>query len=147
MRIILLQNIKGVGRIGDVKVVSDGYARNFLLPRKLAKPATDDTLKQVEILRSGAASLDMKLKEDAQKLTKILENMIFEIKEDANEDGHLYGSVDSKKIARELQKRKINIDPRQIELGTHIKTVGEHEITLKLHPDVEARLKILVDPN
>ena len=97
MRVIFLQNIKGVAQIGDIKNVSDGYARNFLIPKNLAKPATAEAEKQAEILKKKRESENLTNKESAVELAKTLEGFVLEVTEDANEEGHLYGSVNAKR--------------------------------------------------
>ncbi len=147
MKVIFLQNIKGVAKTGDVKDVLDGYARNFLLARKLAKPATPETVKQAETLKKKDAEAYVTSKEGALELTKRFEGLVLEMKEDANEEGHLYGSVNQKKIAHALKEKGIKIREEQINLPEHRKTTGEHEVELELHPEVKVKIKVLVATN
>jgi len=144
MKVIFLQNIKGVARIGDIKNVNDGYARNFLFPKNFARPATTETIKQAEVLKNKHNQEYAVSKEDALKLVEKLGGLILEIKEDTNEEGHLYGSVGEKKIIQALKKEKINIEEDQVNLPEHIKTVGEHEVELELHPEVKTKIKIVI---
>ncbi len=144
MRVIFLQNIKGIARMGDIKNVSDGYAHNFLFPKNLAKPATVETEKQAEALKKKRDSEDLTRKENALELAKTLEGLVLELTEDANEEGHLYGSVNAKIIAGELVKNKIKIKEDSINLPEPIKTTGEHEVELELHPEVKVKIKIMV---
>ena len=147
MKIIFLQNIKGVAQIGDIKNVADGYARNFLLPYKLARPATANATKLAESLKAKREKQYGTDKESALELAKRLENVTLELKEDANEEGYLYGSVNEKKIASALKERGINLKEENINLPQHIKTVGEHEIEIELHPEIKTKIKILVSAN
>ncbi len=147
MRVIFLQNIKGVAQIGDIKNVSDGYARNFLLPKNLAKPATAEAEKQAEILKKKRESENLTSKESAVELAKTLEGFVLEVTEDANEEGHLYGSVNAKIISEALAKKKIKIKEDLINLPEPIKTVGEHEVELELHPEIKIKIKVVVLPN
>jgi len=144
MRVIFLQNIKGVAQIGDIKNVSDGYARNFLLPKKLAQAATGDTVKLAESLRSKREKQYETDKEGALELAKKLEGLAVDIKEDANDEGHLYGSVNEKKIAHALKERGINLKEEYISLPQHLKTLGEHEVEIELHPEVKAKISVIV---
>lgn len=144
MRVIFLQNIKGTAQMGDIKNVSDGYARNFLIPNNLAKPATAETEKEAETLKKKRESENLTNKENAVELAKTLEGFVLELTEDANEEGHLYGSVNVKKIAEELAKNKIKIKEDSINLSEPIKTVGEREVELELHPEVKVKIKIRV---
>ncbi len=91
MKVVFLQNIKGIAQIGDIKDVSDGHARNFLFPRKMAKPAADNAIKEAADLIKKREQGETLRKEAAQKLAEELQNVALEIREDANEEGHLYG--------------------------------------------------------
>lgn len=152
MRVIFLQNIKGVAQIGDIKNVADGYARNFLFVKNLARSATADAEKQAEILKSKREKQHETSKEVALELAKKLEGLAMnssngvtvELKEDANEEGHLYGSVNEKKIIAALKERGIALKEESINLSQHIKTTGEHEVELDLHPEVKTKIKVLV---
>ncbi len=146
MKVIFLQNIKGTAQIGDIKNVSDGYARNFLIPKNLAKPATAEAEKQAEILKKKRESANLTSKESAVELAKTLEGLVLEVTEDANEEGHLYGSVNAKIISEALVKKKIKIKEDLINLPEPIKTVGEHEVELELHPEVKTKIKISISP-
>ena len=132
--------------MGDIKNVSDGYARNFLIPNGLAKPATAETEKQAEILKKKRESENLTSKEGAIELAKTLEGFVLEVAEDANEEGHLYGSVNAKIISEALAKKKIKIKEDLIDLPGPIKTVGEHEIELEPHPEVKIKIKVRVSP-
>lgn len=147
MRVIFLQNIKGVAQIGDIKNVADGYARNFLLPKKLAQAASADSIKISETLKLKREKQYETDKEAALELAKKLEGLVIEIKEDANDEGHLYGSVNEKKIVQALKHKGINLKEEYINLSQHIKTLGEHEVEFDLHPKVKAKIKVLVSPN
>jgi len=141
MRVVFLQNIKGVAQVGDVKSVNDGYARNFLFPQKTAKPATENALKEAELLRQKREINNSTRKEEAEELAKKLEGFVLEIQEDANDEGHLYGSVNPKKIAAGLRAKGFGIEEDRINLPEPIKTVGEHEVEIELHPEVKTKIK------
>ena len=133
MKVLFLKSIKGVAQVGDIKDMSDGYARNFLIPRKFAKAATATIEKEAEVLKSHRAATDTKNKAAAEELAKRLEGASIEITEEANAEGHLYGSVDQKKIVHALEKSlHIQLTEDQVELPHHIKTVGEHHVKLNL---------------
>jgi large subunit ribosomal protein L9 len=145
MKVIFLKNIKNVAQIGDIKDVSDGYARNFLLNKGLAKAATSESVKQAETLKKQRQIVDTKNKERGLELLKKLENITLEINDEGNEQGHLYGSIDAKKIAEEINKKMhIGITPDNINLPQHLKTTGEHEIEIELHPEVKTKMKVIV---
>lgn len=144
MKVIFLKNIKGVAQIGDIKNVADGYARNFLLPKKVVQLATDDTKNLVETLRNKRElnSVDQKIK--GLELIKKLDELVLAIKEDANDQGHLYGSVSAKTIVRGLKEHKIDVTEEMINLKQHIKVLGNHEVEIELHPEAKTKLKLVV---
>ena len=144
MRVIFLDNIKGVAQIGDIKNVADGYARNFLLPQKLAQTATAAAVLQAEALKKKRVEIDIKSKDEALALVSQLEGATLEIAADANEEGHLYGSVNEKMIAEAAHAKGLNLKPEQINLPQHLKTVGEHEVELDLHPEIKTKIKVLI---
>ena len=147
MKVIFLKNIKGVAQIGDIKNVADGYARNFLLPRKIAQLATAESNKLAETLRNTRELDFAHRKERGLELVKKLEGMTLEIKEDANDQGHLYGSISAKTIAQKLLENKINIPQEVINLKQHLKNVGQYEVELEFHPEVKTIIRVLVSPN
>lgn len=144
MKVVFLQNLKGIAKIGDIKNVNDGYARNFLLPKNFAKAATVATVKQAETIKIKAGETYNNTKKEAEEILQKLDGVVLELAEDANDEGHLYGSVGEKKIVQALKKVRFNIAEDQINLPEHIKTVGEHEVELELHPEVKTKVKILV---
>lgn len=141
-RVIFLQNIKGVALIGDIKNVADGYARNFLLPRKLAVLATPQTLKQAEVLKQKRALTIEQEKEAAKATAEKLKDFILTIERLINEEGTLYDGVDSTEISKYLKKAGFNLEPESILLKEPIKKVGEHETEVELDKDLKATLKI-----
>jgi len=146
MKVLLLQNIKGIGQMGDIKNVSDGYARNFLLPRQLAQAATPDSIKLATVLKKNKETRIAKNEEEAAKIAEQLAGITLTITETANDEGHLYGSIDAKRIAQELKNQHaITLDPDSVILDQHIKTTGEHEVEINLHKDVPAHLKVIVN--
>ena len=142
MKVVFLQNLKGVAKIGDIKNVNDGYARNFLLPKNVAKPAVEGIIKQAEILKQKAGQAYVANKKEAEDLAKKFDGFTLEMKEDANDEGHLYGSINEKKIAQAMKNEKLHVSEDQINLSEHLKTVGEHEVEIELHPEVKTKLKI-----
>ena len=148
MKVILLQNIKGFGKIGDVKSVSDGHARNFLLPKKLVKIATDNALKEVATLSLKREAMDSRDQENAQKAVTALSVALIEFRKKASQTGTLFSSVTKKEIAAELTKHAgIKIEAEMLDLGVHgehIKHVGEHIITLDLDNNLKSEVKISV---
>ncbi len=148
MKVILLQNIKGFGKIGEVKSVSDGHARNFLFPRKLAKVADAGSLKEVESLQKKREAMDLKDKENTEKVIAVLAETSIEFQKKASPTGTLFSSVTKHEIAHELTKKtgvKIESDMIHItEQGEHLKHIGEHVITVDLGEGQKATAKAVV---
>lgn len=133
-----------MAQIGEIKNVADGYARNLLLPKGLAKIATADAAKQTEILKLKRVQEDKLGKERGLALVKKLEGIELHIKSDANDQGHLYGSIDAKTIAQKLRDKKIEINEENINLPHNLKTIGEHQVEIELHSEVKTNIKIVV---
>lgn len=139
MKVILLEEDR-------VANVSDGYARNFLLPKGLAIMATEKAMKQMEKRAAANADKREQEKKGAQELAEKLEANPLTIKADAGEEGKLFGSVTAADVANELKSQTgVEVDKRKINLNEHIKTLGEFSATLKLHRDINAHLKIIVE--
>lgn len=148
MKVIFLQNIKGVAQMGDIKNVPDGYARNFLLPRKLAKIASESATAETESLKKLREAGAVKDRAQAEELAKKLEGAVVEITEGANPEGHLYGSIGAKKIAEAIHKtHHLTISPDQIDLPHHLKTIGEHTVKINLYQTIATTLTIRVLPS
>ena len=143
MKVVLLKDIPGLGKIGDIKNVSDGYGRNFLLRKKLADILNPSTEKRLKSEREKQEKIAAELKESSELLKKKIENLnlVFEVK--VGESGRAYGSVTPLKILSELKKQGINLQKEQIPVKP-IKTLGNSKITVKLHPDIEATLNIMI---
>lgn len=145
MKVILLKDVKNIGKEGQVVNVADGYGRNYLIPRGLAKVATEGGLTNLQHQKELAKKkADQKIK-TAQELKAELEANPLEIKVKAGEAGRLFGSVTSGDIADQLKKKtQLNLDKRKIELKENIKVLGVHMVNIKLHKDVTATLKVKV---
>lgn len=145
MRVILLQDVKGQGKKGDIINVSDGYARNFLLPRNLAEEATPAALKEAKRrLKAQEAAIEQE-KKMLRETAEVLKSKVTKIKAKAGENGKLFGSVTSMEIAEELKKQHdIDIDRRKILLDEPIKQYGSYELTAKLGYDINATLMVIV---
>jgi large subunit ribosomal protein L9 len=144
MKIILVQDVDTLGVQGDTVVVKDGYARNFLIPRGFAWPATPGNLKRLEQERKIWDLKSIREKAKAEDLKKKLEALTITIAARVGEENLLYGSVTQQQIADALEQKGILIDKRRIQLEEPIKRAGAHEVTLKLHKEVEAVLKVEV---
>ena len=142
MKIILLQNIKGLGLIGDLKDVRDGYARNFLLPKKSVLPATEENLKKIDDLKKQRDVLVEKEKENAQVLVERLKELNLVIHSKSNDEGTLYAGIDQKKVAEELKRNGIIVDQDYIKLTDHLKNLGEHLVIFQYSPEIQTEFKI-----
>ena len=144
MKVILLDDVTKVGRRGEVRDVSDGYARNFLIPKKLALSATAGNLKNLEHIKVQANAKADRVKSDAEALRARIEALSYEERRQASEEGKLFGSVTSQDIADFLGTRGVPMDRKRITLDEPIKALGEHSVSMRLHPDVVAQLRVNV---
>jgi large subunit ribosomal protein L9 len=144
MELILREDIEHLGHRGDLVKVTAGYARNYLLPKRLAVAATESNKKIVEQERQGHVRREAKLEGEAQDLAKLLSGVSITIRQKAGEEGHLFGSVTSKDIAEALEKQNYSIDRRKIQLEHPIKQVGEYKVPVKLHKDVVVEIPVTV---
>ncbi len=145
MIVILIKDVKGTGKAGDVVKVSDGYARNMLLPKGLAREATDGNIRSLEKQKEIAAEKRAEQKAAAQETAEKLEKVTLEIKSKGGESGKLFGSITSKDIAEALEKQeKIKVDKKKIEMSSPIKQAGQSTVTIKLFQEVSAELKVNV---
>jgi large subunit ribosomal protein L9 len=145
MKVILLKDVKGQGKKGDLKEVSEGYATNFLLPQKLAAPANESSVKMLDQQKKAEQRKKDQEKADAVELGKKLEAVAVELTAKSGKDGRLFGAITSKQVAEELEKQfKLKLDKRKIQMEEPIRTLGVTEVGVKLHPEVSVKLKIHV---
>jgi large subunit ribosomal protein L9 len=144
MRIILQEDVEKLGTRGQVVEVAEGYARNFLLPRKLGLEASAGNMKRLEKMRAVFAKKEATEKEAAQKLAELLAGVSVELSRRAGENDQLFGSVTSADVSDALAAQGYNVEKRKIALADPIKVVGEYEIPVKLHREVTATLKLSV---
>ncbi|MDF2714857.1 MAG: ribosomal protein [Paenibacillus sp.] len=144
MKVIFLKDVKGQGKKGEVKDLSEGYVRNFLLPKGLVAAASEGNVKQLEHQKQSETKRKDKEKADAQELAAKLGDMIVVIKSKAGEGGRLFGSITSKQIAEELEKKGIHLDKRKIEMNDAIRSLGTTTVKIKLYPEVTAELRVQV---
>ena len=145
MVVILLKDVKGTGKAGEVVKVSDGYARNRLIPKGLAKEATEGNIRNLEKQKEIADEKRAEQKAAAQKQAEKINEITLTIRSKGGESGKLFGSITSKDIADALQEREnIKVDKKKIVLDSPIKQTGSSEVTVKLFPEVTAVLKINV---
>lgn len=146
MEVILREDIDNVGARGSVVKVAGGYARNYLLPKRLAVLATDANKKIVEQEREAYLRREAKAKSESEDLGKMLAGVTVTIRQRAGENNQLFGSVTAKDISDALAAQNYRIERRKIQLDEPIRTVGEHEVTLRLHREVAAQIKVIVEP-
>lgn len=144
MEVILREDVDKLGHRGQVVKVASGYARNFLLPKRLAVAATDSNKKIVEQERQAALRREAKEAADATDLGKMLEKVSITIAQKAGENDQLFGSVTAKDIAESLESQGYQIDRRKIQLSEPIKTLGEFKVPVRLHRDVTIEVTVNV---
>ena len=143
MKVILLDNIKGVGKKDEIINASDGYARNFLFPKKLAVEANNENLNKLKTKKQSEQYKKDVDKANAQEIAKKLDGITLSIKVKAGENGKIFGGVTAKEIAEELNKQyKIDIDKKKIVLNENIKNIGSFDINIKLYEGVLGTLKV-----
>ncbi len=145
MIVILTKDVKGTGKAGEVVKVNDGYARNMLIPKGLAKEATQGNIRSLEKQKAIADQKWQDQKEKAQELAKSLEKIVLKIKGKGGDSGKLFGSITSMDLAEALKEQEgIDIDKKKIEMDGPIKQAGNSTATIKLFQDVSAKLKVNV---
>ena len=144
MKVILKNTVDHLGRAGDVKDVADGYARNFLLPRKLAEAATPSALKYWEKGKEKRASVVAAEVKVAQELAGKLAGVNLTFSMPASEEGKLFGSVGKTDVLKSLKAAGYDVPKNSVRLETALKTTGEHEVELRLAPEVAAKVKVTV---
>ena len=146
MEVILRKDYDKLGFEGEVVNVTKGYARNYLIPKGIALEANSQNLKAFEVQRKKIEVNRLKARDEAEELKQKMEGMVATFSHKAGEEGKLYGSVTSMDIASYLEKQGIIIDRRKILLEKPIKTVGEFDLSIKIHPDVTGLIKVVVVP-
>lgn len=144
MKVILLQDVKGVGKKGDTKEVPDGYATNYLFPQKKAQQAAFGIVKTMENQKQAQQRRKEQQLVEAQQLAAKLEQLVITITAKAGEKGRLFGAITNKQLAEELEKINISIDKRDIVLDPPIRTIGQTRVRIKVFPTVTANLTVHV---
>jgi len=142
MKVLLIKDVKSLGKVGEVKEVKDGYGKNFLIGKGFAKHATPEVLQEWEEQQAKLKEIEKQEIEAATELKNKIESSTFTIKHKVGANGHLIGSVTNKEIAEELAKFDIDIDKKQIHLDNKIKTPGIFEVDCKLGHSIHAKAKI-----
>ncbi|MDE5932103.1 MAG: 50S ribosomal protein L9 [Lachnospiraceae bacterium] len=145
MKVILLQDVKSLGKKGEIVEVSDGYARNFVLPKKLGVEANSKNMNDLKLQKANADKIAKEQLEAAQELAKVLETKEVVVKMKSGEGGKTFGSISSKEIAEEAKKQcELELDKKKIQLPEAIKSLGVYEVNVKLHTKVTGKLKVKV---
>ena len=143
MKVILLQDVKSLGKKGEIVEVSDGYARNFVLPKKLGAEANSKNMNDLKLQKANADKIAKEQLEAAQELAKVLETKEVIVKMKSGEGGKAFGSISSKEIAEEAKKQcELELDKKKIQLPEAIKSLGVYEVNLKLHTKLMGKLKV-----
>jgi large subunit ribosomal protein L9 len=144
MEVILREEIEKLGNRGDLVKVADGYARNFLLPRRKAVAATESNKKIVEQERQAHLRREAKVIGDAQELAKLMASVSISIHQRAGENDHLFGSVTAQDIVNALEKQGYHLDRKQVHMDEAIKTLGDHKVAVRLHREVSIEIPVHV---
>lgn len=145
MKVVFLEDIPNVGEKGEIKEVAAGYARNYLIPKGLARQVTAGLLRDLKMQDEARAKKEAKKLKEAEKLSAKIADKQIAIAVKAGEDGRLFGSVTSADIVRELASIGIKINKKKIALEEPIKALGNYEVQIKLHPEVTSSIQVLVE--
>jgi large subunit ribosomal protein L9 len=145
MKVILMQDFEPLGLEGDIIDVARGYARNYLIPKGVVIEATKGNLKALEVTRQRIMADRIKDKEAAETAREKLSQIVVTVRRKTGEEDRLFGSVTGRDIAQELEKGGIVVDRRKIIVDEPIRTLGEFEVPIKLHPEVQATIKVIVE--
>jgi large subunit ribosomal protein L9 len=142
---LLTKDVDNIGHAGDVKEVADGYGRNFLLPRKLAVPAGKGAEAEAKRLRDAATKRETKDRSEAQAVADQIDNKTVVVRLKVGAEDKAFGSITNQDVASALKaQHRVEIDRHKIDLGEPIRTLGEHQVSLKLHRDVNAHVNVIV---
>ncbi len=144
MKVILKEDVKHVGKMGQIVDVADGYARNYLIPKGLVTEASTKNIKFLEHEKRIIQEKSKKIRNSAQDLASRISSLIISIKAKAGEEGKLFGSITTMDVAEALQKEGVEIDKKKISLEEPIKRLGSYTVNIKIHPDVSAPLNIQI---
>jgi large subunit ribosomal protein L9 len=144
MKVVLLDDIDRVGKAGEIVNVSDGFCRNFLFPQKKALEATEGALKQYEARKRGIEKKKVAKRGEAEAAAKRLENLSVDIKANVGDEGKLFGAITTQDIYKVLKAKGYEIERKQIEIDTPFKEVGTYPVRLRLHPEVEVSIQIVI---
>ena len=144
MKVILIKDIDRLGKIGEVIAVKDGYARNYLIPTNIAKEATPGNMKSLEGLKKKQAAIEAAKLEEAKEFAKKISNLSITISAQAGEEEKLFGSITADMIAQSLDIEGVKVDKKDITIDEPIKKLGSYQVSVKVHPEVKASLRIWI---
>ena len=145
MKVILLADVKGSGKKEEIVNVSDGYARNFLFPKKLAVEATPGAAKEIERKKAAERQRELERRNEADAKARTLRGKVITVRAKAGAQGRLYGSITGQEVADALNAQyQVNVDKRKIELSETIRSVGDYEAVIKLYPEISAKMNLRV---
>ncbi|MDR1700587.1 MAG: 50S ribosomal protein L9 [Lachnoclostridium sp.] len=145
MKIILLEDVKALGKKDDVVEISDGYARNMILPKKKGIEATPQNLNNLKLKKQNLDKLAVKQLDEAKEIAAMIENKSIEMEIKTGKDGRAFGSISTKEVAVAIkQQLKMELDRKKMQLDTPIKGAGTYKVSIKLHPQVTADLSVIV---
>jgi large subunit ribosomal protein L9 len=146
MKIVFLKDVSSKGKAGEIREVADGYARNFLFPKGLALPATQEAIKSAKAKAEEKARHQLHLQEELSELAKLIDGKEVYFKARAGEKGQLHGSITSADIAKELSKlADVEIDKKKIELDEPLRHLGSHEVKINFLKEVEAKVQVIIE--
>ena len=146
MKVIFLKDVSSKGKAGEIREVADGYARNFLLPKGLALPATQEAIKSAKNLAEERVRREARSQEELSELAKLIGDKELHFKARAGEKGKLHGSITSADIAAELSKLvNVEIDKKKVVLNEPLRQLGDHEVSINFSKDIEAKIKVIIE--
>lgn len=145
MKILLIKTVDTLGSAGDVVNVAPGYARNYLIPKKLGVIATPGSMKMAVTLKAAAEKKTAEENKAAEAVAAKLKGMVLSFSATADENGQLYGGIGEREIAGALVEKEFDIDRNQVVLSSHIKNVGEHQVKIKVHGDIHETVTVKVE--
>ncbi len=145
MKILLIKNVENLGTAGDTVTVANGYARNFLFPKKLAVKVSPGAMKMADQYRRKALEKEAQALEAAEELAARLKETVCTILVSADENGHLYGGVSEREIALELEKAGFELDKKNILLEEHIKNLGEYQVPVRIHGSIKENITVRIE--
>ena len=144
MEVILTANIKKLGKVGDIVKVKTGFARNYLFANNKAIRKNEENIKKIEAKRKEIEEKEIQIKENAKNIIEKSKNVILEFNKESDENGQLYGSINSRELLKSLKEKSIEIEADSLIIRKQIKSVGDHEIEINPYPDLSTTIKVII---